>query len=204
MAVAAVAVWAAKLAGFRPFFRLDSPDPEAIVPDQEPDAVPPHPPIARPVRRRYEERQYPPATVRISKLARAFLGILAVGFIAVFATAAWLHPYAEDGTPLSMASHTQLGLPPCNMVVMYGKPCPSCGMTTSFSLLVHGDVWNSLKANWVGTLMAAFWMGLIPWGLYGALKGRVPWVKNLEMFLTLSVGVILVLMVLRWAWVLVF
>ncbi len=204
MAVAAVAVSPVKLAGNGSSFRLDSPKREAIVSDREPETVPPQPPVARPVRRRYEEREYPPATVRISKLARAFLGILAVGFICVFATAAWLHPYAEDGTPLTMASHTQLGMPPCNMVVLYGKPCPSCGMTTSFALLVHGDVWSSMKANWVGTLMAAFWMGLIPWGLYGAVKGRVPWVKNLEMFLTLSVGAILVLMVLRWVWVLVF
>jgi Protein of unknown function (DUF2752) len=173
------------------------------VPDREPDSAPEDLPLARPVRFR-PEREFVPATVRIGKLARAFLGIMALGFLVVFGIAAWLHPYDETGKPYSMATHTQLGMPPCNMVVMFGKPCPACGMTTSFSLLVRGDVWNSMKANWVGTLMAAFWLGLIPWGLYGALKGRVPWVRNLEMFLTIAVGVTLALMVLRWGWILIF
>ncbi len=171
--------------------------------DREPEYVPEDLPIARPVGRN-SERVFVPATERISKLARAFLGIMSLGFLVVFGIAAWLHPYDDDGQPMSMASHTQLGMPPCNMVVFYGKPCPSCGMTTSFSLLVHGDIWHSLRANWVGTLIAMFWLGLIPWGLLGAIRGRVAWVKNLEMFLTVSVGLILLLMIVRWLWVLVF
>lgn len=173
------------------------------MPDREPETAPDDLPIARPVRRR-PEREFVPATVRISKLARAFLGIMALGLIVVLGVAAWLRPYDETGRPYSQATHTQLGMPPCNMMLLYGKPCPSCGMTTSFALLAHGDVVNSLKANWVGTLMAAFWLGLIPWGLYGAIKGRVVWVRNLELFLTVSVGVVLFLMVARWLWVLVF
>ena len=56
-----------------------------------------------------------------------------------------------------MATHTQLGMPPCNFVVMTGKPCPACGMTTSFALLVRGDVRASLRANWAGTLIAVLW-----------------------------------------------
>ncbi len=145
-----------------------------------------------------------PATERIGRLTRAFLAIMAFGFLIVFGLAAWIHPYTEDGTPLTQASHTQLGMPACNLMVMYGKPCPSCGMTTSFALLAHADVWHSMKANWVGTLLAMFWLGLIPWGLYGAVRGRLLWVRNGEMFLTVAVGVILFLMIARWVWVLVF
>jgi hypothetical protein len=168
------------------------------VPDQEPEL-----PIARPVRRPPRDADYfLPHTERIGKLARAFLAIMALGFTVVFGIAAWLIPYTEDGTPRNMATHTQLGMPPCNMVVQFGKPCPACGMTTSFSLLVHGDVGNSLKANWVGTLLAIFWMGLIPWGIYGTLKGRLLWVRNGELFMTISIGVILALMMLRWGWIL--
>lgn len=187
--------------------RLDSPNSEVIVSDRERDSAAEDIPIARPARRygdRRREIEDIPATRRISKLTRAFLGVMALGFLCVFGIAAWLHPYDEAGQPYSMATHTQLGMPPCNMVVLYGKPCPSCGMTTSFSLLVHGDVANSLKANWVGTLIAVFWMGLIPWGLLGAIRGRVAWVKNLELFLTITVGVVLALMILRWIWVLIF
>ena len=48
---------------------------------------------------------------------------------------------------------------------MTGVPCPSCGMTTSFALLLHGDIANSLRANAVGTLLAVFCLVLIPWSL---------------------------------------
>ena len=89
------------------------------------------------------------------------------------------------------------------MVTWTGKPCPSCGMTTSFSLLVHGDIGNSLKANWVGTLLAVFWMSLIPWGIASAIRGRLVKVRNGELFATFSVGVILTLMMARWLFVIV-
>ena len=64
------------------------------------------------------------------------LVLIAAGFATIFGVAVWLNPYDADGNPRSMATHTQLGLPPCNMVELIGKPCPACGMTTSFSLLV--------------------------------------------------------------------
>ena len=84
---------------------------------------------------------------RLARWVRASLVLIAILLATVMTTAAWLHPYDEDGQPRSMATHTQLGLPPCNMVVLTGKPCPSCGMTTAFSLLMHGDVANSFRAN---------------------------------------------------------
>src|SRR5206468_4474542 len=40
------------------------------------------------------------------------LGI-AAGLVIVFAVAAWLDPYDADGQALRMATHRQLGLPPC-------------------------------------------------------------------------------------------
>ena len=46
-------------------------------------------------------------------------------------------------------------------------------MTTSFALLVRGDVGASLRANWVGTLLAAFWAGLLVWAVASGLAGRV-------------------------------
>src|SRR5438309_464388 len=77
---------------------------------------------------------------------------LALALVSVFAVAWWLTPYKDDGSPRSLATHQQLGLPPCTFYYTTGLPCPSCGMTTSFSLLMHGDVKNSLRANAVGTL----------------------------------------------------
>jgi hypothetical protein len=139
---------------------------------------------------------------RMRRATRVALVMMAVGFTAVFVTAAVIRPYDGAGNPRTMATHTQLGLPECNMVALTGKPCPSCGMTTSFSLLVHGDVGNSLRANWVGTLLATFWLALIPWGAVSAARGKLVWVRNAELFATVAVGVLLALMLARWGWIL--
>lgn len=133
--------------------------------------------------------------VRIPLLAIG--GTLAV----VFALALYLNPYNADGTPRTMATHTTLGLPPCNFVVMTDRPCPSCGMTTSFSLLVRGDVSASLKANWVGTALALVWAGLLVWCFASAIGARMFFIPRGrgEMVLTAFVGGFLVLMLGRWA-----
>jgi hypothetical protein len=135
----------------------------------------------------------------LPRWVRAALVLMAVGFTAVLGVAAWLNPYAADGSARAMSTHTQLGLPPCTFAEVYGKPCPSCGMTTSFALLAHGDLANSLRANWVGTLLAAYLAGLVPWAVVGAWRGRHLWVRSGELLLTVSVGGLLALMLGRWA-----
>ena len=137
-----------------------------------------------------------------TKWVRGILIFLATIFTALLLTSIWLYPYDEDGQPRTMATHTQLGLPPCNMVVLTGKPCPSCGMTTAFSLLAHGDVKNSIKANWVGTILAAYWFALIPWSAYSAYRGKLYFVRSGERMVTISVVAFMVLMLGRWAVVL--
>ena len=128
--------------------------------------------------------------------------LMACGFAFVFGIAIWLNPYDDDGNPRSMATHTQLGLPPCNMVTLIGKPCPACGMTTSFALLMKGDVWNSMKANWVGTMLASFGLILIPWGCISAIRGKYLFIRSAESASTVVVIVLLVLMFVRWGIVL--
>src|SRR5262249_6563994 len=124
---------------------------------------------------------------------------------AIFAVAFYLEPYNPDGTPKSMATHTQIGLPPCNFVTLTGKPCPACGMTTSFALLVRGDVRASAKANWVGTTLAATWAALLVWCLASAAVGRPLFIPpdRGELILTVAVGAFLVLMLGRWVGVLI-
>src|SRR5437764_341397 len=101
---------------------------------------------------------------------------LALGLSAVFAVAIWLRPYDDDGQPLRMEAHRQLGLPPCTFYTLTKVPCPSCGMTTSFALFVRGDVWNSLRANAAGTLLAIFCLLLIPWSIASLVRGRTVFV----------------------------
>ncbi len=133
---------------------------------------------------------------------RGCLAGLALGLAAVFAVAFCLDPYRGDGSARRMETHRQLGLPPCTFFAVTGIPCPACGMTTSFALLVRGDVGNSLRANAVGTLLALFGLALIPWCLFAALTGRTPFVRSLERSTSVVVLVFLGLMLLRWAVVL--
>jgi hypothetical protein len=127
---------------------------------------------------------------------------MACALVAVFVLAAWINPYGADGQALRLETHTQLGLQPCGFYRMTGQPCPACGMTTSFALLMHGDVLNSLRANWVGTLVALVWLASIPWGIWSSLRGRYLWVRSLEWPLVVLVGTLTGLMLVRWLFVL--
>lgn len=127
---------------------------------------------------------------------------MALALCGVFAVASWLNPYNDDGSPRRMATHRQIGLPPCTFYAVSGLPCPSCGMTTSFSLLMHGDVHGSLRANAVGTLLAGFCLLLIPWCLASAVVRRTLFIRSTERTLTFVVLVFLSLMVVRWVVVL--
>src|SRR5262245_53861942 len=98
-----------------------------------------------------------------------------------------------------METHRQLGLPPCTFFAVTGMPCPSCGMTTSFALLMHGDPAASLRANAVGTLLALLCLAAIPWGLASAYLGRTLFIRSLERTVSLLVLTLLGLMLLRWA-----
>jgi hypothetical protein len=129
------------------------------------------------------------------------LVVAAVGFASVLGIAMTLRPYEEDGTPKTMATHTQLNLPSCNFIALTGKPCPTCGMTTSFAHLVRGNLWSSLRANWVGTLLAVYSLAIVPWAAYSAYTGRLWRIRNGEALVSASLGIFTVLMLLRYVFV---
>lgn len=133
---------------------------------------------------------------------RAALVGIALALTGVFGLAAWLNPYDASGQPRRMGTHRQIGLPPCTFHEVTGYPCPSCGMTTSFALLAHGDVTNSLRANAVGTLLAGFCLVCIPWSLASVACRRVLFIGSLERALLWTVLTFLVLLLTRWAVVL--
>jgi len=137
----------------------------------------------------------PPPSQRGVRIALVGIG---AGWLAVFAVAAWLNPY-RDGQPLRDETHRQLGLPECNFKRFTRLPCPSCGMTTSFALLVRGDFANSLRANFAGTLLAVIGMLYIPWGLASMWLGRWLWVRKLEPWLIRLVFAWVAVMLMRWA-----
>jgi len=133
---------------------------------------------------------------------RLALLLMAAALVGVFALARWLDPYDEEGQARRWETHRQLGLPECSFKTITGKPCPSCGMTTSFALLMRGDVKNSLRANYVGTLLAVFLFLLIPWALASIVRRRLLFIRSLERALTWAVAFFLALLLIRWAFVL--
>jgi Protein of unknown function (DUF2752) len=133
---------------------------------------------------------------------RTLLVLMAVLLIAVFATAIYLNPYGDDGSARRLETHLQLGLPECTFKMLTGKPCPSCGMTTSFALFVRGDLLNSLKANYVGTLLAMFCLLLVPYSLVSAFRRRYVLQVSLDWLMPRCIVIFVVLMLLRWAVVL--
>jgi hypothetical protein len=125
-----------------------------------------------------------------------------VGLVAVYAIAWRLDPYEADGQPRRMETHRQLGLPPCTFKYLTGLPCPSCGMTTSFALLVRGDLLNSVKANAAGTLLALFGLALIPWSMASVFCKRPLYLMSLELAFVRVFLIFLTLTMVRWVLVL--
>lgn len=92
--------------------------------------------------------------VKMGSRERRYAAAASVLGILVFCVAAALNPYTPQGEPRSHGTHTQLGLPPCTMKAMTGLSCPGCGMTTTFSLVVRGDIAHALQVNWAGVVVA--------------------------------------------------
>jgi hypothetical protein len=91
---------------------------------------------------------------RCSKKERTVVATLSFLGLSVFIIAAVLDPYEGSGLARTHGTHTQLGLPPCTMKLVTGLSCPGCGMTTSFSLLMHNDLYQALQTNWAGVFVA--------------------------------------------------
>jgi hypothetical protein len=96
----------------------------------------------------------------------AALGI-ALSCLLPLIIAARLHPDAGGS-----ATHTQLGLQPCAFLQRTGIPCPSCGMTTSWTWLAHGNLAASFYVQPMGTVLAMIAAACVWVGLYVAVTGR--------------------------------
>lgn len=68
-------------------------------------------------------------------------------------------------SPEGHGSHTQLGMPVCGWAIAYGKPCITCGMTTSFAHAVRLDLVSAFTCQPFGLVLAilcgvTFWASL--------------------------------------------
>jgi len=122
-----------------------------------------------------------PVSHEADRMAAAMFALLGC---LVFAMAAALSPYDNNGRPLTHGTHRQLGLPPCSLKLLTGFPCPSCGMTTSISLFMHGDLAAAWRVNWAGVVVAFLglastaWLFAIASGLFrhsGSIDDVIKW-----------------------------
>lgn len=99
------------------------------------------------------------ATVELTPctgFARFVAAVLLLSIVVVFGIAMQLTP-----SPTGLGTHQSLGRllgeadwPPCTSVVVFGLPCPTCGMTTSFAHFVRGQWFASFHVQPAGFILA--------------------------------------------------
>ena len=118
---------------------------------------------------RVPERATP---LRSGPIERALAATGALIALSVLVTAAMLAP-----DPQGHSTHHQLGLPPCAWAVWFDKPCPTCGMTTSFSHAAQGSWLSSITTQPFGALLVVltcvFFWGATHQALTGSRIGSV-------------------------------
>lgn len=75
-------------------------------------------------------------------------------------------------SPTGHGTHTELGLPPCPSMLLFGKPCPGCGLTTSFTATVHGQFGAAFHAHPLGPILYGLFTVTAWLCLYGFIKQR--------------------------------
>lgn len=104
---------------------------------------------------------------RLRAVQRIGALLAAMGCAAILVIAVWLKP-----DPRGVGTHEALHHKPCEFLVRTGLPCPSCGMTTSFTWFARGHFLASLWVQPMGFVVAlltavGFWVAL-----YMGLSGK--------------------------------
>ena len=107
--------------------------------------------------------------------ARLWAGLVCLACLAVLTLAAVLEP-----DPSGVGTHTQLGVAPCTMMVLWGVPCPTCGMTTAFAYTVRGQ-WlaaiHAQPAGWLAAVATALFAGASGLTVVTGRKWVVNWYR---------------------------
>jgi hypothetical protein len=103
---------------------------------------------------------------RFTPRERRWLAAIGLGLLGLLALAAMLTP-----DPCGIGTHRQLGLPPCTFLTLTGRPCPTCGMTTSWAYLVRGQWKQAFQTNVGGALLGILAAVAAPWLLCSAKRG---------------------------------
>jgi hypothetical protein len=100
--------------------------------------------------------------------------------------------------PSGYGTHRQLGLPPCTLVALFGKPCPSCGMTTAWAHLTRGQIRRAASANLGGAVLGVTAMFAAPWLILSAAVGRWLVARPTEVRLIVYAATVAAVIFLDW------
>jgi hypothetical protein len=116
----------------------------------------------------------------VSGWARWSHALLLLGVLVMVGVGLYLTP-----DPAGHGTHQQLGLPPCTIYYLTGRPCPSCGLTTSVSAILHGQFGLAWRANPTGFLIVVAAGAVALNSLFALLWGRSVRIENTRFTLLL-------------------
>lgn len=93
--------------------------------------------------------------------------------LSVVSGVAFLYNLTPD--PSGMGTHKQLLRLPCLFQVVLKVPCPSCGLTTSWTYLVQGNPVDSFKAHPLGPIFFSIVVFIGISSIWGFIKNRSWW-----------------------------
>jgi hypothetical protein len=98
---------------------------------------------------------------------RLVLVVSGLSVLGLFVVARFLTP-----DPSGIGTHEQLGMLPCGFKLMFDIPCPSCGMTTSWSWLVRGEISQACRTHFGGVMLGVFCGVFAIWLIVSGIGGR--------------------------------
>jgi len=126
---------------------------------------------------------------RAKRAERIFQAVLAVVLASVVGLGMVLKP-----SPTGTGTHTILGLSPCGSLAVTGRPCPTCGVTTSFVLAAHGRFYEALVNQPLGLMVFVAVVGALSLVLVLLISGqscRPLLTRRRVMILTAGFGIML-------------
>lgn len=129
----------------------------------------------------------------LGRCGRSLLVAWSLFLVGGFSVAARLEPDLRG-----YGTHQQLGLPPCEFRRLFAIPCPSCGMTTSFSFFVRGRMFDAAQANAAGLILATLCALQIPWCWYSLCRGRLWLIADPEKAFVVLLLVVCAACLLNW------
>ena len=102
--------------------------------------------------------------------------------------------------PRGYDTHTALGMTACGWPKIYGKPCPTCGVTTAACWLVHLSPWKAFVTQPFGALAMAVVLAVGMYGAFSLAAGRSFLYPIVRMPVGRVVSGTVVVFLLGWLW----